>query len=1106
MLIVALLLACTKEPEYPDYSNDREPVDSGQIDSDPGPDSDPQVDEDGDGYGPSTDCDDTDPEVHPGAEEVCNDKDDDCDEEVDEGLSQSWYVDADGDGYGSEETVEACEQPEDSAEQSGDCDDSDEDVNPGAAEDCEDQRDLDCDGDSTYVDADGDGSPECVDCDDTDADRRPGRTEVCDGIDNDCNGDVDDDADDATSWFQDGDSDGYGDGSSKLRACDQPSGYVDNATDCDDTEPLANPGETEVCDEIDNDCDGDTDEDASAGTFYVDGDGDGYGEEGSTGVESCSAPSGYADNDSDCDDADADVNPGEDEVCDEVDNDCDGDTDEDSAIDATTWYADSDSDGYGDSAYSATQCEQPSNSVDNDEDCDDSDAAISPDATEVCDSVDNDCDGTVDGSSAVDASTWYDDSDGDGYGDASSAPVACTAPSGAVSDDSDCDDTDADVFPGAEEVCDSVDNDCDSSVDEDATDATAYYADSDGDGYGDASSSVSACSTPTGYVSDDTDCDDDDAYSYPGASEICDGADNDCDGTTDEGFSATPSTWYADDDGDGYGDPDDSLDRCTQPSGYIADDSDCDDTDGSVNPAATEYCDSVDNDCDDEIDEDDAADASTWYADSDGDGYGDSSVSATACSAPSGAVADDTDCDDSDGSTYPGASETCYDGVVNDCGGTEADALAACSLSGDLDTTNAAGTFEGDGYDEAGTAALILDADGDGDLDLIVGAPGNNSDAGAVYVLTDPGSASSSRLSDSSITVTGSSNEQAGSSLAWFDADGDGAEDLIVGSPGYHSYKRGAIYWLSGPASGTGSVGLTQNMPNGSRNFGTCGDGMMAEGDLDGDGSTDLSVACTGWQSKRGQTFLFTGPISGISDLSAEADASVLGDTASQKSGSFLDAADLDGDGQDDWVVGAPGANSGAGAAWIYAGPVSGSHGPGDADFSINSSSTTDACGPVASVDHDGDGYQDLMLGCPGSSSKTGTLYLFEGPLSGSPSLGSASVTISASKEELGAQVGSAGDLDGDGNDYLLVAAPLADAKSGTTWFYYGPVSGALGTGDADASLTGTSGTESGDLLLGDFDVDGDGINEVAFTSTGAANSDGQGQAGAVYIFAGAQY
>jgi hypothetical protein len=360
-----------------------------------------------------------------------------------------------------------------------------------------------------------------------------------------------------------------------------------------------------------------------------------------------------------------------------VDTDCDGTLDEDEALDVSTWYADTDGDGYGDAAVPELDCAQPSGYVADATDCDDSEASSYPGATEYCDGVDSDCDGTLDEDEAVDVSTWYADTDGDSYGDASVSDIDCAQPSGYVADDTDCDDSEGNTWPGATEYCDGVDSDCDGTLDEDeAADVATWYADTDGDSYGDASVSDIDCAQPSGYVADDTDCDDATASTNPGATEYCDGVDNDCDGQIDEGDADDASTWYADSDGDGYGDGAASTTACSQPSGYLADATDCDDSDSSTNPGADEYCDGHDDDCDGDVDEDSAVDVSTWYADSDGDGYGSTSSSTTACDQPSGYAASSDDCDDSDISVSPGASEVC-DGLDNDCDGT-ADSTSAC--------------------------------------------------------------------------------------------------------------------------------------------------------------------------------------------------------------------------------------------------------------------------------------------------------------------------------------------------------------------------------------------------------------------------------------------
>ena len=514
-------------------------------------------DEDGDGYTEDAgDCDDGDASVNTSAVELCDGIDNDCDEDTDEASAAdatTWYPDDDADGYGdSAVSIIQCDQPSGFVANATDCDDHDASFNPGAAEDCSDPIDYNCDGSVGYADVDGDGVAACDDCNDTEADAYPGAIEVCDGIDNDCDDSTDPDSSlDASTWYADGDADSYGDPTSSALSCDVPSGYVADATDCDDNQRTTYPGAVEYGNGVDDDCDGSVDD----GTDASDEDGDGYTEDAG-----------------DCDDGDASVNTSAVELCDGIDNDCDEDTDEASAADATTWYPDDDADGYGDSAVSIIQCDQPSGFVANATDCDDHDALFSPGATEVCtDSTDYNCDGSV----------AYADVDGDGV-------AACE----------DCDDTEADAYPGATEVCDGIDNDCDGSTDPStSTGASTWYEDGDSDGYGAPTSSTVSCTAPSGYVADATDCDDDQRTSYPGATEFCNELDDDCDGAVDDSASSAPS-WYVDDDGDGYGDASTSAVDCTAPSGYVADATDCDDSASVINPEAVEACASLDLDCD----------------------------------------------------------------------------------------------------------------------------------------------------------------------------------------------------------------------------------------------------------------------------------------------------------------------------------------------------------------------------------------------------------------------------------------------------------------------------------------------------------------------------
>ncbi|OQB61738.1 MAG: Protein metal binding site [Bacteroidetes bacterium ADurb.Bin141] len=194
-----------------------------------------------------------------------------------------------------------------------------------------------------------------------------------------------------------------------------------------------------------------------------------------------------------------------------------------------------------------------------------------------------------------------------------------------------------------------------------------YYADSDNDSYGDLTNTISVINStpPAGYVTDSTDCNDGNASINPGATELCNGIDDNCDGQIDEGCNTT--TWYADNDADNYGDITNSTVSQTQPVGYVADSTDCNDNNAAINPGATELCNGIDDNCDGQIDE--GCNTTTWYADNDGDNYGDISNSTVSQTQPVGYVADSTDCNDNNAAINPGATEVCGNGIDDNCNG-----------------------------------------------------------------------------------------------------------------------------------------------------------------------------------------------------------------------------------------------------------------------------------------------------------------------------------------------------------------------------------------------------------------------------------------------------
>jgi hypothetical protein len=631
-----------------------------------------EVDADGDGYtwcGPwqgtdpsilgGGDCVDSNAGIHPGATELCDGRDNDCDFMVD----GSEYTDADQDGS------LAC----------ADCADDDPSNQPGGVELC-DGHDNDCNGladftgpDGDELDADGDAWGLCAgDCDDDAADRNPGQVELCDGVDNNCDGTVDE------SFDLDGD------------------GFFPCVDDCDDLDPLRYPGSPELCDGIDNDCDplteapgteadldgdgavacADCDDSDAARAFppvgvelcdgidndcdgvipdgpgigEIDGDGDGQAECAGDcddadpsilggGPELCDGRDSDCDGilteherdvdgdgargcDGDCNNVNPTVCPGCPEVCDGVDNDCDPTTEfggpggeRDADLDGQPLCAGDCDDGH---PAVGTGFPELCNGLDDDcdavvpilerdsdgdglaecaGDCDDNNAARGLGFPEQCDGLDDDCDGALDPSEQdLDGDTW----------------IPCAG---------DCDDGDAAVHPGVpgESACgDGADNDCDGLADCSDPDCSAAAgcsncADLDGDG-----SPVDLGGCPDGPPWDCNDMPATGGFMYPGNLElVCDGLDNDCD----------PAT---------LDDPDDDGDSVSLCQG------DCDDEDPAVRPGLSELpCNGLDDDCDPGTPDD---------ADSDGDERG-------SC---------EDDCDDGDPTVYVGALELC-DGLDNDC-------------------------------------------------------------------------------------------------------------------------------------------------------------------------------------------------------------------------------------------------------------------------------------------------------------------------------------------------------------------------------------------------------------------------------------------------------
>ncbi len=633
------------------------------------------------------------------------------------------------------------------------------------------------------------------------------------------------------------------------------------------------------------------------------------------------------------------------------------------------------------------------------------------------------CDGAPSGDSACTPSLVYLDADLDGFGTEQVWARACLV-GGWSLEPGDCDDGDASQHPEGEGLCD-----CGG-----LSARRSWYEDSDGDGYG-AGPAQEVCQAAEGWVSSDGDCAPDDPETHPGAEEVWyDGVDQDCDGGDD--FDADRDGWPLDED--------------------------CDDQDSGVHPGAQEICDEglADEDCDGRInaDDDDAQGWRTWYLDSDGDGHGVDAETVQACGPTEGYASEDDDCDDERASVSPSAEEICGTGLDEDCDG----AALECGLDGRQ-------SIEAAPVQVQGLTTLgweLTGADLDGQPRIWITAPSANGGAG--FVAHVPASLQDDWELPGEATwgLSGAAtSDNLGQQMVALD------ERVAVASPSAQDTGRGLVYLLTGTEEQLEEAPLLSGRVGEAGGFGAH---LERAPDLNEDGQVELLVAdplSSFSTSYGGEIAVFLSPHTEDSDVYA-AFATVAGTTSLQLGYGCLASGDLHGDGLPELIAGR--STSGAGGrVWAWELGEGGRLDFQEPDDLVEGASTQELGDSCAVADVDDDGLDDLLVGYAGLG--YGAELFTDGLVSTATFLGASDLA--------GRDVLLPGDLDGDGTSDIVVGVPHArpggSSQVGAAFVHWGPASGSVVLAGLDGVEGSVSGDRVGERLGSAGDVDGDGDVEL---------------------------
>ena len=583
-----------------------------------------------------------------------------------------------------------------------------------------------------------------------------------------------------------------------------------------------------------------------------------------------------------------------------------------------------------------------------------------------------------------------------------------------------------------------------------------FYADNDGDGYGDPAASSNQCEPSAGFVDNDEDCDDTTAERSPAAEEHCDGLDNNCDGSIDDDSATEATDWYSDADEDGYGFGPPRGFGCAGELGQVSNNDDCNDDEREDSPIAVEQCDERDNDCDGEIDEGETEYGSPFFTDSDGDGWGDDTSAVLRCLPKEGLIDVPGDCDDEDSSTHPGASETC-EGTDRDCDG---------HIDSNCETTHTPDEASWYLASSSGTSSgfSVGDLNSDGQDDLLLGDLEMNQLSVFLGPLSEESASPDFVIADTE-TITMFPLAMTASR----DFNDDGHHDLLISRLEITEAGAfaGEIQIHSGPITGSPdldapSVALTLPVA-----VSTWALGGFEVADFDNDGQLDVLM-----QELYGDRLAIWTSTDRDGHLNSQA---ILVEEPSLLAGHPPAGGDLNGDGITDLI------HPGEGGLAMVQGPIT-----EDADFAgvdlLTHSDPTRQLGyGLCLADLNSDGYDEVI----NNSTKDNTEMTIDNwVLVYQPELDEHAPQWSL---DIGARFSPASvtcaDVDGDDQYDLIVEDPAADAGgldlAGRVYLYFGPLHGSAEPADADHIFNGITAGERFGSFITSGDLDGDGSGDL---------------------------